>query len=91
MSKFWPQQACIAGIPVRGKQKTAAGEGEGLKNMEGKGGPPPPPPPQFFARLEREHLQCRLPRHRIGGVSGYTLHTFKIYLKIIHFGGTVLL
>ena len=29
--------ACNAGVPVRGEQKAAAGEGEGLKNGEGGG------------------------------------------------------
>ena len=28
---------CTAGVPVRGEQKAAAGEGEGLKNVEGEG------------------------------------------------------
>ena len=32
---------CNAGVPIRGEQKAAAGEGEGLKNGEGggEGGP----------------------------------------------------
>ena len=30
--------ACNAGVPVRDEHKTAVGEGEGLKNGEGKGG-----------------------------------------------------
>ena len=29
--------ACIAGVHIRGEQKAAAGEGEGLKNGEGGG------------------------------------------------------
>ena len=30
-------RVCNAGVPVRGEQKAAAGEGEGFKNGEGGG------------------------------------------------------
>ena len=68
--------ACSAGVPVRfrqsllgekewGEHKAAAGEGEQLKNGEGKGGEgnvpsPPPSPPQLFACHKQERLQCWL-------------------------------
>lgn len=40
--------ACKAGVSVQGEQKAAAGEGQGLKNREGKGMVPSPSPIAAF-------------------------------------------
>ena len=56
--------ACNAGIPIRGEQIAAAGEGEGLINRVGGGGNPPLLPlPKLFAHLKRQtpEMQARLP------------------------------
>lgn len=51
LRRFSKCSACISGVPVHGEQKTAAGEGEGLKNGEGDEG---------NSLLARNENVCRL-------------------------------